>query len=79
MNPSEVRLDCPMCGYNFDPAGQNACAACPLQPGCQLVCCPQCGYELVDINQSRLARAVSRLFLNKRRSGVRRLHERSPF
>jgi hypothetical protein len=55
-----------MCGHNFDPAGHHACAACPLQPGCQLVCCPQCGYELVDINKSRLVQIASRLFLRKR-------------
>jgi hypothetical protein len=55
-------VTCPLCGHQFDPAGQQACPGCPLQPGCQLVCCPQCGYELVDLKQSKAARLVSRLF-----------------
>jgi hypothetical protein len=55
-------VTCPLCGLTFDPAGHIACASCPLQRGCQLVCCPNCGYELVDLHQSKLAGAIMKLF-----------------
>lgn len=71
MNASEEKLVCPMCGNHFDPAGQQACRACPLHAGCQLVCCPQCGYQMVDVNQSKIAQLVSRLM------GKRRLSEKA--
>jgi hypothetical protein len=54
-------MTCPMCGTRFDPAAHVACQACPLNRGCQLVCCPQCGYEMVDARQSFLARWAARL------------------
>ena len=53
---------CSMCGTHFDPAKNTACSTCPLQPGCQVVCCPACGFETVDPSRSRLARLASRLF-----------------
>ncbi len=53
-------LTCTMCGENFDPATHTACQSCPLQKGCSLVCCPRCGFEMVDVSQSRLASFVSR-------------------
>lgn len=63
-------ITCPMCAFEFDPAGYSACSSCPLQPGCQLVCCPNCGYELVDVRASKLANAaqvlMSRLQLMKK-------------
>ena len=57
---STERITCTMCGHNFDPAAHVACQSCPLQKGCALVCCPQCGFETVNINQSLLARLASR-------------------
>jgi Fe2+ transport system protein FeoA len=48
---------CPMCGLRFDTAGQQACGACPLHRHCSLICCPGCGYTMVDTAQSWLARA----------------------
>ena len=55
---------CAMCGHTFDPAQHRGCAACPLQSGCQLACCPNCGFEAVDPSQSVLARAFAK-FLGK--------------
>ena len=55
-------ITCGMCGHHFDPAQHKSCAVCPLQSGCQLACCPNCGFEVVDPNQSFLARAAARLF-----------------
>lgn len=53
-------LTCTMCGHRFDPVEHSACQSCPLQKGCMLVCCPKCGYETVDVEQSALARLAAR-------------------
>lgn len=55
-------LTCSMCGHRFDPAGHVACQSCPLQSGCQLVCCPACGFEMVNPDRSVAARWLKRLF-----------------
>ncbi len=40
-------MKCGFCGYEFDPAdAQSACNGCPLMPGCHLLRCPRCGYEM---------------------------------
>jgi hypothetical protein len=37
---------CGFCNVTFEPdEAQPTCASCPLRGGCQLVRCPQCGYE----------------------------------
>lgn len=60
---------CPICGHSFDPNLHLACQACPLRKGCQLICCPACGFEMVDIQKSTLARWASR-WLSPRRAGT---------
>ena len=61
-----TEITCPMCGHTFDPDEHAACKACPLQKGCQLVCCPVCGYEMVNPQQSILARLVMNLLDRKK-------------
>jgi hypothetical protein len=56
-----------MCGHFFEPSEHTACAACPLQKGCQLVCCPVCGFETVDPNHSAAARLLMK-FLGRKQS-----------
>jgi hypothetical protein len=51
---------CTMCGHRFDPAAHVACRSCPLQSGCQLTCCPACGFEMVNPDRSILARLALR-------------------
>jgi hypothetical protein len=53
-------LTCPMCGTKFDPDQHVSCQSCPLQKGCQLACCPNCGFELVNVQRSVLARLAAR-------------------
>lgn len=55
-------VSCSMCGYEYNPDNHGSCASCPLKSGCQLSCCPQCGYETVDPRKSTLSRWLSRLF-----------------
>jgi len=54
---------CPLCGSEFDPADPSCQAECPLAAvqGCSLVCCPHCGYQMVDESKSGLARWLRRL------------------
>lgn len=61
------RLNCSMCGYDFDADGQAACQSCPLHQGCTMVCCPACGYTTIDHTQSGLVRRISKLW--QRRKG----------
>lgn len=53
-------ITCTMCGHRFDPTVHTACAACPLQKGCLLTCCPACGFEMVNPDRSVLARLARR-------------------
>ncbi len=53
-------LTCPVCGYEYDPSGRNACGSCPLNSGCQMVCCPHCGHTTIDPSQSSLVRLVTK-------------------
>jgi hypothetical protein len=57
---------CPFCGHSFDARQHVACQACPLQKSCLLVCCPACGFELVDVQKSTLATWAARLLFPKR-------------
>lgn len=55
-------LTCPMCGTQFVPHENGVCTACPLNGNCRLLaCCPNCGYEVVNPRESRLARWAGRL------------------
>jgi hypothetical protein len=54
-------LTCSICGHVFDPTGQAACSSCPLNRGCQMVCCPACGTTNIDPAQSKLARWISKM------------------
>lgn len=47
-----TRFECGLCGTTFTHGGQ-VCGACPLNAGCDLVKCPNCGYQFP--RASRLA------------------------
>ena len=57
---------CPMCGHRFDASEHLACRACPLNKDCSLLCCPACGFELINVEKSRLAQWVSRWLYRNR-------------
>jgi rubredoxin len=60
----EKAFTCPMCGHSFDPTQNQICPTCPLNKGCSLICCPECGFENIDVSRSRLAMFIARLFPN---------------
>jgi Fe2+ transport system protein FeoA len=63
-----------MCGHQFDASNHLACSSCPLNKGCNMVCCPKCGYNSIDTHQSKLARLAAGLFSLSPTSGKRSEH-----
>lgn len=57
---------CPLCAARFS-HGLLVCGACPLHAGCDIVKCPQCGYQFP--RSSKLVDLVRRLW---RRRGAGR-------
>ena len=41
-------MNCSLCGYEFDKDTLLCHARCPLAEGCHIICCPNCGYQVVD-------------------------------
>ncbi len=40
-------MTCPLCGKDVhESATAGACAKCPVNKGCKLIRCPNCGYEI---------------------------------
>lgn len=61
---------CPLCGLDFDAAGQGCRPSCPMARGCRVVCCPSCGYSFPQENAG-LAGRLKQLF--QKRSHVGRV------
>lgn len=51
-------LRCALCGHELEPATLPCHDACPLGPRCGLICCPNCGYQVVDESRSLIGRLV---------------------
>jgi ferrous iron transport protein A len=54
-------VTCPLCSHTFTPSGLACHSHCPLGSRCNLICCPQCGYQLIDETRSRTASWLRRL------------------
>ncbi len=39
-------IQCPLCGFKFSEGVNSRCTTCPLNHGCNITCCPNCGYEM---------------------------------
>lgn len=52
---------CRLCGEEFVPSALACHAACPLGPKCSLICCPNCGYQIVDESSSSTARVLKKV------------------
>jgi rubredoxin len=47
-NKSKTKVRCPLCGVEYDPEeAESACRGCPLKAGCDLIKCPNCGFETI--------------------------------
>lgn len=56
-----MKMRCELCGHEFDPAGLACHSSCPLGARCELICCPNCGYQVVDESRTVVARTLRRL------------------
>lgn len=65
-------MRCRLCGHEFDPQALACHAECPMGSRCSLICCPACGYQVVDESRSTLARALRRLWPERKASRGRR-------
>jgi hypothetical protein len=56
-------MNCPLCGHRFDETALSCQVACPMAAvqGCHLVCCPNCGYQMVDERKSRAVQLLRRM------------------
>jgi Fe2+ transport system protein FeoA len=52
---------CRLCGHAFDAAALACHGSCPLGARCTLICCPNCGYQVVDESRSGVARLLRRV------------------
>ena len=55
---------CTLCGCRFNHGGQ-VCGACPMAAGCELVKCPDCGFQFP--RASSIADWVARIWTRWRR------------
>lgn len=54
-------MRCALCGYEFDEKGLACHSGCPLGDHCAIICCPNCGYQVVDHAKSRSVALLDRL------------------
>jgi hypothetical protein len=58
-----MRLSCPVCGDELR-EHVSGCSTCPMNSGCEMVCCENCGYETVA-PRSKVIDFVRGLFQRK--------------
>ncbi len=39
-------MKCLLCGFEFSPK-EAQCSGCAVSKGCNVICCPHCGYHMV--------------------------------
>lgn len=61
---------CPLCGFEFDAEVMACHTSCAFNNQCAVICCPNCGYQMVDEKRSALADRVRR-WLERRHPPVR--------
>ncbi len=82
-NEASRTVQCGLCGFEFDPSAMQCHSACPMNATCAVLCCQQCGYQMVDESRATAASWLRRLFSGKaapaqHEAGTRRLSELSP-
>jgi Fe2+ transport system protein FeoA len=55
-------MRCQLCGYEYDATDMGCHTECPMGSRCNLICCPNCGYQVVDESKSMLAKFLHRLW-----------------
>ncbi|MBK9746129.1 MAG: ferrous iron transport protein A [Chloroflexi bacterium] len=65
---------CPLCGFEFDGTALSCHASCAFNERCAVICCPNCGYQMVDEQRSVMADRLRR-WLARRNPPVREIGE----
>jgi Fe2+ transport system protein FeoA len=58
-------MRCPLCNYEFDESQMTCHTSCAFNKGCAVICCPNCGYQMVDESKTRFAGWLRRRFERK--------------
>ena len=53
-------MKCELCGFEFDERTLVCHVRCPMAAGCAIICCPNCGYQVVDEQKSGVAGLIRR-------------------
>jgi Fe2+ transport system protein FeoA len=48
-------MHCQLCGFFFIESNLSCRASCGLTKHCSIICCPNCGYQVVDESKSGIA------------------------
>lgn len=64
---SATTIRCKLCGFAFDPAALACHTSCPLHQHCNVICCPNCGYQVVDEQRSQAAQWLARWWRPRKR------------
>jgi len=77
-------MRCTLCGFEFDENAMQCHTSCAMNENCAMVCCPQCGYQMVDESKTATASWLRKLFARKAQvpartlNGLRRLSDLAP-
>lgn len=54
-----LKMNCALCGIEFkiDDA-DSACNSCPMHKGCQMIRCPNCGYD--NLPEPKIAKEIKK-------------------
>jgi len=67
-------MRCPLCGFEFDEIAPQCHSTCPMNVGCATVCCPHCGYQMIDERKSSAAGWLRKLFGHETQTPTRTLN-----
>jgi Fe2+ transport system protein FeoA len=62
-------MRCQLCGYEFDETAMSCHSSCAFNEACAVICCPNCGYQAVDEQKTRVATVLRRI-LSRRQTTI---------
>ena len=62
-------MNCPLCGAEYTYAEMACHSGCPFNKGCNILCCPHCGYEYIE--ESYIVNLFRKIFGKKQTDEIR--------
>lgn len=59
-------VTCALCGDKYRPESRQDCGSCPVQPDCNIICCPSCGFSDVDPTRSKAVKWITSGFFKSK-------------